>query len=179
MMKPWSKVIAALVGVVMVSTSAAAQAKSGGFSLGYTDIGPTVGLGNLGNANLSIGGRFEHAIKALPDLGNGMLGIEASFDYYSYSNSVYSLKVIPLGVTANYHFRLDNPKIDPFLGLGLGYQVYNCSYANIGGLGCGNSALYFIGRVGARYFFAPSMAVYGDLGAGAATINLGITFKLQ
>ena len=104
-------------------TSASAQAKAGGgFGLGYTDIGPVVGLGGIGSASASFGGRFEHAIKALPDMGNGMLGIEAGFDYYSWSNTFYSYKYIPVGVTANYHFKLDEPKIDPFVGLGLGYR---------------------------------------------------------
>jgi hypothetical protein len=177
-MKRLSKVVAALACVASVST-AGAQAKSGGFGMGYTDIGPTVGLGNIGNANLSIGGRFEHAIKPLPDLANGMLGIEASFDYYSYSNAFYSVKYIPLGVTANYHFKLDDPKIDPFVGLGLGYQIINCSFEGSSTTGCNNSALYFIGRLGARYFFAPNMSVYGDVGAGAATLNLGLMFKVN
>ena len=89
-----------------------------------------------------------------------MLGIEAAFDYYSWSNAFYSYKYIPLGVTANYHFKLDEPKIDPFVGLGLGYRVISCDFnGNTGGNLCSNSAIYFIGRVGARYFFTPKMAV--------------------
>ena len=90
--------------------------------MGYTDIGPVVGLGGIGGASASFGGRFEHAIKPLPDLGNGMLGIQAAFDYYSWSTDFtgysWSYKYIPIGVTANYHFKLDEPKIDPFVGAG-------------------------------------------------------------
>src|SRR5207248_1555189 len=128
------------------------QARSGGgFGNGYTDVGPTIGLGNLGNANLSIGGRLEHAIQRLPDLANGMLGIEASFDYYSYSQPSFSYKYVPLGVTANYHFKLDDPKFDPFVGLGLGYKIISCTYNGTGVNVCSNSAVYFIGRAGARY----------------------------
>ena len=81
----------------------------GGFSAGYTDIGPVVGLGNLGSASAAFGGRLEHAIKPLPDMGGGILGLEAAFDYYSWSNSLFSYKYIPIGVTANYHFKLDEP----------------------------------------------------------------------
>src|SRR5262244_2839984 len=51
---------------------AAAQAKgAANFSMGYTDIGPVVGVGGINGASASFGGRFEHAIKPLPDLGNG------------------------------------------------------------------------------------------------------------
>ena len=171
----------ALACLALVGQSAAAQARggSGSFNANYTDIGPVIGLGGLGDANVSFGGRFEHAIKALPDLGNGILGIEVGFDYWSYSNSFASVKYMPFGVTANYHFRVqDEPKIDPFVGLGLGYEIINCSNT-VGSFHCNNSDLYFIGRAGARYFFAPNMAFYGDVGAGAATLNLGIMFKIQ
>jgi hypothetical protein len=44
---------------------------------------------------------------------------------------------------------------------------------------CSNSALYFIGRAGIRYFYKPNMALYADAGAGAATLNVGVTFKLK
>ncbi|MEP6495429.1 MAG: outer membrane beta-barrel protein [bacterium] len=177
----------AIACVAASAQTAAAQAKSSGggsFGLGSTDIGPVVGLGGIGGAGASFGGRFEHGFKALPDLGNGILGIQVAADYYSWSSGSglfnYSFKYIPVGVTANYHFKLDEPKIDPFIGLGLGYNIISCSYDGSVDVGCGsyNSAIYFIGRVGARYYFSPKMAVYGDAGAGGATLNLGIMFKM-
>jgi outer membrane protein with beta-barrel domain len=175
-----ARAVAAFALVTVAGQSAAAQAKAsgGGFGVGYTDLGVVVGLGGIGSASASFGARAEHAIKALPDMGNGILGIEAGFDYYSWSNTFFSYKYIPIGVTANYHFKLDEPKIDPFVGLGLGYQVITCSYSGSGLNGCSNSALYFIGRVGARYFFQPNLAGYVDAGAGAATFNVGVTFKM-
>jgi len=158
--------------------------------MGYTDVGPTIGLGGLGSASAAFGGRFEHAIKTLPDLGNGVLGIQVAAEYYSWSSNFRSgtavfsssIKYIPIGVTANYHFKLEEPKIDPFVGLGLGYNVVSCSYSGTftGSGDCGySSGIYFIGRAGARYFFSPSMAAYGDVGAGGATLNLGLMFKLR
>ena len=79
----------------------------------------------------------------------------------------WSYKYIPIGVTANYHFKLDEPKIDPFVGLGLGYNVISCSVTGTFNGDCGySSGIYAIARAGARYFFSPKMAVYGDVGAG-------------
>jgi hypothetical protein len=174
-----TRAAAAFVLVAAAATSASAQAKpGGGFGLGYTDIGPVVGLGGIGSASASFGGRFEHAIKALPDMGNGMLGVEAGFDYYSWSNSFYSYKYIPIGVTANYHFKLDEPKIDPFIGLGLGYQMITCDVHGLGNV-CESSAVYFIGRAGARYFFTPKTAAYVDAGTGGGALHIGVTFKLN
>ena len=49
-----------------------------------------------------------------------------------------------------------------------------------GSVSCGySSGIYFIGRVGARYFFAPKMALYADAGAGGAAFNVGLMFKVQ
>jgi hypothetical protein len=173
--------IAAVIALASIVSSASAQDKkaTGGFTAGYTDIGPLIGLGGIGSASASFGGRFEHAIKALPSMNNGILGIEAGFDYYSWSALNYSWKYIPIGVTANYHFKLDDSKIDPFLGAGLGYQLITCDYKGSGLGACSNSAIYFIGRAGARYFLSQGMSVYADVGAGAATFNVGMMFKLH
>jgi len=180
-----------VVSVLVLNAPAlSAQAKPaapGNFGMGYTDVGPTIGLGGLGSASAAFGGRFEHAIKTLPDMGNGVLGIQAGVDYYSWSSGAiggynWSYKYIPVGVTANYHFALEDKRFDPFVGLGLGYNVVSCSWSGptIGSNDCGyNSGIYFIGKAGARYFFNPKMAVYGDVGAGAATLNLGLMFKLM
>ena len=150
-------------------------------TLGYTDVGAVVGLGNLGNANLSFGGRFEKVFKKLPDLGNGLLGVGLSADVYSFEAGGANYRYVPIGVTANYHFKLDpKNKLDVFVGAGLGFQTISCSYNGTGNL-CGgySSGAYFIGRAGGRYFLSPKTAVYADLGAGAATVNVGLTFKLQ
>jgi hypothetical protein len=171
--------------LAMAAIPVAAQTKTGAiFTTGYSDIGPVIGVGGINGASASFGGRFEHAVKSLPDMGGGTLGIEAGFDYYSWSAGFtgysWDYKYIPIGVTANYHFKLDEPKIDPFLGLGLGYNIVSCNLTGTINGSCGyNSGLYFIGRVGARYFFAPKMALYADAGAGGAALNVGITFKVQ
>jgi hypothetical protein len=173
------RLLATMSVLALAATAAPAASAQGSFVPGYTDIGPTVGLGGIGEAGLSIGGRFERAIKTLPSMGDGILGIMASFDYYSYDYLFASWTYMPIGVTANYHFKLENSKLDPFIGLGLGYEVVSCDFPGSGIDPCEDSAIYFIGRAGARYFWRPNMALYGDLGAGAATINLGIMFKLR
>lgn len=178
--------LAALAVSTVSAQTASAQAKPSGFGVGYTDIGPAIGIGGLNGASASFGGRFERAIKPLPDLGNGTLGIEASFDYYSWGDSFigysWNYRYIPIGVTANYHFKVQDTRFDPFLGLGLGYNIVSCSYdgpgVSVGGCGY-TSGIYFIGRAGGRYFFNPKMAAYADVGAGAAALNVGLMFKIQ
>src|SRR5436305_683546 len=80
-----------------------------------------------------------------------------------------------------HHCKVDEPKIDPFIGLGLGYNVISCSISSGAYSGaCGySSGIYAIARAGARYIFSPKMAVYGDVGAGGAAFNVGIMFKMN
>ena len=164
--------IAALLAVT--ATDASAQVRKG-----YSDIGFVVGIGDIGNASLAFGGRYENVFKNLPDLGNGMLGFELSADVYTVNRDRGNIRYIPVGATMNYHFRIDpSNKLDAFIGAGLGFRSVNCS--NFGINDCGyNSGLYVIGRLGGRYFLKPNLALYGDLGPGASTLNLGLTFKLN
>ena len=167
--------------LAIASASAAAQGKGAGSSLfapGYMDLGPTIGLGGIGEAGIAFGGRFERAIKRLPDLGNGVLGIQVSADIWNYNNRYvgtdYDFRYLNLGVTANYHFEVKgNPKLDPFLGLGLGNSSVSTDF-----VGDYSSGVYFIGRAGIRYFYKPRLALYADVGAGASTLNVGVTFGL-
>jgi len=158
---------------------AAQPATAQGFSAGYTDIGPTIAIGNIGSASIAFGGRFEHGLRDLPDFGNGVLGIQVGATYYSWSSAFASWSYIPIGVTGNYHFNLENDRIDPFIGLGLGYQIISCSWDGPGANLCSNSAIYFIGRAGIRYFMTDSLALYADAGAGGGTLNAGAMFRIR
>jgi hypothetical protein len=172
-------IVGVLAGVVL--SAVVSQQASAQVALGYTDVGAVVGLGGLGGANLSFGGRFEKVFKALPDLGDGLLGIGVSADIYSWSAGAADYRYIPFGATANYHFKIDpKNKLDAFIGAGLGFQSVSCSYNGSGNL-CGgySSGVYFIGRAGGRYFLKPNLSVYADVGAGAATLNAGLAFKLK
>lgn len=165
--------------VLCTAMSAQSVAAQDGFKLGYVDIGPTVGIGGLGSASAAFGARFERGVKELPNLGGGTLGIQVGVNYYSWSSGFFSVKYIPIGVTANYHFKIENTKLDPFVGLGLGYTIVTCDYTGLVDVGCDDSAIDLIARAGARYFFSPKMALYGDIGAGGATANFGVMFKLK
>lgn len=170
------RIVPTLAALVVLSAQALAQGTSPrGFAPGYTDIGVTVGLGNIGNAGLSFGGRFERALKQLPDLGDGTLGIQLSADYWSYGERFasvdYDFTYIAFGGTANYHFKTQNRKVDPFVGAGLGFSSASTKYT-----GSYSSGIYFVGRAGLRYFLKEKMALYADAGAGAAALNVGLTF---
>jgi opacity protein-like surface antigen len=177
--------IVALVGALSVTGASVASAQSDeGFVVGYADVGPTIGLGGIGDAGVAIGGRFEQGVKAIPSWRDGVLGIGVSIDWYHYDANFgfgtdYDFTYIPIAVTANYHVRLENRKIDPFVGAGLGYQrvSFDCDFSFCDD--AADSGVYFVGHGGIRYFWRPNMALYADVGAGAATLNVGLMFKIK
>jgi hypothetical protein len=180
--------------VLMLAGAATASAQPMGFGVGYLDVGPVVGLGGIGGASVSIGGRFEYGFKALPDLGIGVLSFAASFDHYAFDegnlcggfgNCTFSESFTPIGATINYHFRLDNHQLDPFFGVGLGDLIASSSCSSSvssicnGSTFSASSGIYFIGRVGIRYFFTPKLAAYADAGSGQGAVHVGIMIKLK
>jgi hypothetical protein len=174
-----SRRLLASIAFLAVVGSSAEPARAQGFEIGYTDIGATLGIGGIGSASMAFGGRFERGWKAVPDLGDGVIGLQIGADFYSWSSGGYSWSYIPIGATVNYHFNLENWKIDPFLGAGLGYSIISCEYPGFGSNLCSNSYVYFIGKAGIRYFLSEKLALYGDLGAGAALLNAGAMFRVR
>lgn len=170
----------AAIAILTISSQARAQGgappAAGAINLGYSDIAAVIGLGGIGEASIALGGRYEKIIKALPDMGDGLLGIRAGVDWYSFSVSGYSWSYIPVSASANYHFKMQNTKFDPFVGAGLGFYIVS---EPSGFTGAGyNSGVYFIGVIGMRYFLSQNMAFYADAGAGAGSLHVGLSWKL-
>src|SRR5882672_5483438 len=95
-----------VAGALILAAAPMASAQSNeGFGVGYFDVGPVLGIGGVGSASVSIGGRAEYGFKALPDLGNGVLSFAAGVDHYSYNEFNFGFSYTPISATVNYHFR--------------------------------------------------------------------------
>ena len=182
-MRRSSSLIVAMFSVVCLTSSLASA--QDGFKNGTADIGGVVSVGGLAGAGTGFGGRFEMGIKDLPGLGDGVLGVGVAVDRYSWSEtyltSTYGGSYLPISVTANYHFHLDNRKVDPFLGLGLGDLIVNTT-CNISGFNCGggaSSGIYFVGHAGIRYYLQDNLALFADAGSGYGNLHVGVVFKFK
>ena len=88
-------------------------------------------------------------------------------------------------VRGNYHFATGD-KLDPYVGLGLGFMAFNFDYFNTDpdyqddgfydldyGLPLGYS-----GSIGARYYFTDMLGAYAEIGwDGVALMQIGLTAK--
>ncbi len=79
-------------------------------------------------------------------------------------------------------FVLDNNKLDPYLGVILGYDVGTFDlgeYDNFFGDTTYGGVVFGV-QFGVRYWFSPSMAVNARLGTGSnsgSSLDLGVDFK--
>ena len=144
--------------------------------------GAHIGLSGVGSA-LTLGLDYERGITNPGDVGPGIIGVGGLFDYFSYSESGLYGKwtYMDFGVSGMYHFVLDNKKIDPFLGLVLGYEVaswsWNSGYNNLG-LGSPTAGGFTLGgSAGIRYFFSDNLAAQARVGFGFYILAVGIDYK--
>ena len=68
------KTVVCLCVAVVAQAQTPHPEKPSAFEPGQNVAGAVVGFGSIGSATASVGGRYEHAIRTLPDLGNGVLG---------------------------------------------------------------------------------------------------------
>lgn len=169
---------AALVAALTTFSPASADAqfveggRYAGFHLGMSGVGSTAAFGGQGeiayNENISIG---------------------AWFDYWSYGETYtfsgfttdWSTRYVSLAGTGAYHFPIENnPKLDPFLGVAVGYYIVSTSTSDSnGGVYSGDGSRMFVGgHAGVRYFFKPTMSGVARLGVGSSYLTLGMDFGL-
>lgn len=167
--------VALLVTALSAPRGAAAQ-----YATGQKHLGAHIGLSGVGSAPaLGVSGEIAY---------NDRIGIGGWADTWSYGQTFgtvlgdhsWDIRYIALAGTGSYHFPIEsNPKLDPFLGLALGYFIVNTSTSGFGGTYSGDASRIFVGGFGgARYFFKESLAGVARLGFGASYLTLGVDFKL-
>ncbi len=169
------KAILVLALLFFVSSSINAQ-----FQEGKNFAGPAIGLSFLGNT-VSFGANFEHAMK-MADIP-GLIGIGGLVRYWSYGELYYNYTDIIIAAQGNYHIALANKKLDPYIGLILGYDInswkYDGPYSEYLTSTTGGGVIFGL-SLGGRYWFSPSMAVNARFGTGSnlgSTLDLGLDFK--
>jgi hypothetical protein len=142
-----------------------------GFSQAYKQgdnlLNATIGIGNV--YGFGIGASFEHGFTENISAGG-------SFDYLNYNYlGVSGSSLLYFAVRGSYHageLLKTGDKLDPYIGLGLGYVSWPGIYSGIGA-----SGIFFQGHLGARYWFSDNLGGVAEVGAGAATLKLGVALK--
>ena len=148
------------------------------YDLNRSYLGPSIGLSFLGST-FQIGANYEYSME-LENFGN--VGIGGVFRYWSYSSGDFSYTDILIGAQGNYHFKLENKKLDPWVGLTLAYDAGSYSWE-----GAGQNYVtptyggFFLGAQGGlRYWISPTVALVGRIGFGTLSygaLEVGADFK--
>jgi len=117
----------------------------------------------------------------------GTVGVGGLFRYWAYSEDYLSAGKwkytdVLIGAQGNYHFKLQDNKIDPWAGLVLAYDAGSVSWDGpFGGFAEPTHGGLFLGaHGGARYFFSPTMAVSARFGIGTlsySSLDIGLDWK--
>lgn len=170
--KPYWILAALIVGGLAMPRGAAAQ-----WAAGQKDIGVHVGLSGVGSATaIGLNGEYGY---------NKNIGIGAWLDTwsYGYNSGLYgwNVRYIALAATGAYHFPIKStPKLDPFVGLALGYYIVSTSVNGTAAIAYnGSSSRLFLGAFGGlRYYFNNTLSGVARAGFGASYLTLGLDFKL-
>ena len=175
--------------VLILSISLSAQPFKSGDKIGQVGIGyGFAGIyGGTTIPPISLG--FQYGLDITGDLKDkislgGIIGYtSSSYDYGTYLGTDWSwtYRYILIGARGEYHFLENSENLDAYGGITVGYAIVSVSEPtgwNGYGYSAGTSYAVFGFHVGARYYFSPTIAVFGELGYGVGYITAGVAFKL-
>lgn len=195
-MKRWSIILITLLITVLTVNSAWSQDRgrnfykqsyvtrnSGSFSADHSIL--SVGIGLVNHNGISgkppfgpLYLQYEHGI--IDEIGiGGFTGLSLtskSHKHYTHHRNTWAI-----GAIGYYHFNKLIPvnQLDVYAGLGVGMKVKTDSYTNNYKSTQTNSSAIYVFRAGARWYFTPKFAVYGETGSDdLSALTIGMTFKL-
>lgn len=149
------------------------------FEVDKHHLGPSLGFYFYGSSVI-FGANYEYGMQ-LKDIGK--IGVGGIMRYYSYDAGDWSYSDILIGAQGNYHFNLDNKKLDPWLGLLIAFDIGSVDYdgphsswysePSYGGFWVGLHG-------GMRYWIDNDWAIVGRFGFGSysySAFDIGVDFK--
>jgi hypothetical protein len=155
------RMLAGLLMLAVLAGTAAAQTIEPGDIM--VSVGGAIGLfipsEDMGTDDPIIGfggfGRFDYALPVPLTVG-----AEVAFMTGKMEGSEISLTLIPLLAQASWHPDFGVEGLDPYVAVKAGYSIMTREAGSIGIDGGGFS---FGANLGARYFFTPTVGIFGEL----------------
>ncbi len=140
-----------------------------------------IGVNSYYSGGIPLSASFEYGI-------TDEISIGAGFDYlnytYKYSGYKYGFNAVYIGFRGSYHFNkllnLSVEELDLYGGASLGFRSFSWK-DDFNNSTLGNSygnGVFFGIHAGARYYFAPSIGAFLEVGAGGSSnAKLGVAFR--
>ena len=152
------------------------------FEQGTNMINVGIGFGsNLGSGGL--GGGARPAISASYERGvwevggPGVISLGGYIGNTGYSSGGFKMDYTIIGFRSAYHYNgfTEAPDLDVYAGAMLAYNVVSSSLGSWGAVSGNNIGLSAF--IGGRYMFSDKFGVFGELGYGVSTLNVGLAYK--
>jgi hypothetical protein len=183
------KIILILIMSVFVIGFTNAQNTQETFAKGDNVIGVGFGIGGVYGFNSYdtqtpvFGAQYDRGIVEL-GMG-GVIGVGGFIGYknYVYKNNNYKDKwgITIIGARGTFHYDLFKVKnLDTYAGTMIAFHILsntNNIPAQLDPDRSYSNAAYASLFAGAKYYFAPKVAVYAEVGYGVAWLTMGIAFK--
>ena len=170
-----------VVFFVLFGFSWGASAQEEAFNKGDRVVQLGVGLGNYFDRPgyktkvPPVSGSFEVGILDLLD-GKGAIGVGGYLAYTSFGTKgidKFTVSDLIIGPRGTFHYQFVE-KLDTYAGLMLGYDIVSYSHTDSNLSGSEFISSFY---VGARYYLADKIAVFGEFGYGIAPMEFGISYK--
>ena len=178
---------AAIVAIAATAINVAAIAQSS-FVKGDNVVGVSIGFGGYYSGTYYrdvtripyIALYYENCVKDNLFDEKSAIGIGAMVGHTSVTwSDFYRTSTTNIGIRGSLHYAFVE-KLDAYTGLMLGYNIVSWKWLGTSpGYGDGNAASRVYGSwfLGARYYFNDNVAVFSELGYGAAVFNVGLALK--
>lgn len=183
--------LVALLLSCFVITSVNAQNTSETFANKDNVIGVSFGIGGVYGFNSYsaqtpvFGAQYERGIVELK-MG-GVIGVGGFIGYKGYtykfkgpfSNELkYKYGIVIIGARGNFHYDLFKvPKLDTYGGSMIAFHFVNDKDEPDAVVSDHGNAVYASIYAGARYYFAPQVSGFAEVGYGVSWLTMGMTFK--
>lgn len=150
---------------------------TGSFAQSYSkgDNLLNVGIGLGGGFGTPIGLSFEHGFS---DKISGGAYVAYASETTPTGFGDFKYTYILTAARASYHFDFGVEKLDPYLGVILGYNIASAKWTGGGTMPASSAGgVIYGGHAGARYYLSEKIAVFGEVGYGIGTLNAGVAFK--
>ena len=171
------KVFAIVLFLLMANLSQAQSFEKGrnyihfGFGAGPSHSRSVNSLGYNYGLNIGIIAGYERGITE--KLGIGRIGVGGLIGQSFQSLNSSWIPTTSLVARAAYHFDFNIDKMDVYAGIGAGVNIASGKYKNFSSNSLVQPNLF----AGIRYYFTSEMAVYGELGYGVSSINIGLVYR--
>jgi outer membrane protein W len=186
--------------VIAFSSGSFAQDEGTAYSQGQSTVAIGYGIGNIWKSAFKLAGSFSGGTYKVTSAGpfaltyeygateNISVGVALGYSQIkgtdSDPTSGYTEKLTNMSaiIRGNYHFG-SSEKFDPYIGTGLGYYKFKYSSvykdgSDYEGTYAIPGALAFSGQLGAKYYFAPTIAAVLEVGYVAGSYGqVGVNFK--